>query len=124
MTHTLPPASDDAVEKFKRLLNDQQEKYQEVIAKCNRKISVIQGKLKDPARALNKELKEQSQLAKIVMGHEVPARKSNLPKKKTEGEMVGELLNDLRGAGFETSSRYHDDAEEKKEKTGFGFFRG
>jgi hypothetical protein len=105
-------SNDAALAAYRESVQAEIEKYEEIVAKCERKLSLLRGKLKDPAKGLNKEIRENTLRARAILGQEVPARKSNLPKKKTEEKIFSEETHDLP---LEETT--------KEKKSGFGFFK-
>lgn len=104
MTQQNTLSSEQAVSAYIKILKGEEEKYNDVVAKCERKLSILRQRLNDPEKWLNREIKEGSLRARAVLGQELPAKKSNLPKKSEVAAPPAP-------------------AREEKQKTGFGFFK-
>lgn len=104
---------ENEVEAYKQILAAEEARYMEVIAKCERKLSILRTRMKFPKDWLKKEIKEGSLRAASALGQVVPSRKSNLPKKNSEQstKVFSEETADLPLK------------EEVEEKASFGFFK-
>lgn len=101
------------VEAYVRQLKSEEAHYQDEIAKCERKLSVLRQRIANPEKWLSKEIKEGSGRARVAMGEKIPERKSNLPKKSSQ-----QSTKDYSEEELKTPLKV-----EVEEKIGFGFFK-
>lgn len=116
-----------ALAAFKRSVQLEIDEYEEEVAKCERKLSILRGKLKDPEKSFNREIKDRTLRARAILGEELPTRVSNLPKKKAEEKFFSEETQEMKLGNSEQQkvdpeirTKSGESAEGKK---GFGFFR-
>lgn len=109
----------EKVQAYVKLLEEEMDQVESEISRMERTRSRIQEKLRSPEKYFNKELKRGSVKVKKVFGEKVPEKKSPFKRQKVDVEKIEVPTVEMNLPGPGPAAR-----EDKKEKNGFGFFKG